>query len=127
MRGLAGSGTLSSIGGDTGRDDGADLLLVPVFPGASGNGVEQISQSRRKGWFRNVHAVHAIAGTSLVGGAVEDLGSGEKATGCNTDVTGCELVKVNAPGGGEPDSADRGTPQRAHIRAAAGLSPGELR
>lgn len=127
MRGLAGSETLSSIGGDTGRDDGADLVLIPGFPGASGNGVEQISQFRREGWFRNVHAVHVIGEGLPVGGGVRDLGSFGKAMGSETDVAGCEVDKVNALGRGEPDSALLGTPQRAHIRAAAGLSPGGLR
>ena len=119
---------LSSTSGDAGRDGGADLLLIPGFPGASGNGVEQTSQFRREGWFRNVHAVHAIGSRSLVGGGeVEDPDSVDKATGRDTVDPGCEVDKANALGRGEPDSALLGTPQRAHIRAAAGLSPGGLR
>lgn len=128
MRGLAGSETSSSTGGDAGRDDGASLPLIPEIPGASGNGVEQISQLRRERWFRNVHAVHAIGGDSLVGGGgVADLDSVDKATGRDTVDPGCEVDTVNALGRAEPDNALLGTPQRAHIRAAAGLRPGGFR
>lgn len=117
------------MGGDTGRDDDADLLLIPKLPEARGNGVEQISQFRREGWFRNVHAVHAIGDDSLVGGGgVEDLRSVDKATGRDAVVEpGCEVDEDDALSRGEPDNALRGTPQRVHIRAAAGLSPGGLR
>ena len=128
MRGLAGSETSSSTGGDTGRDDGATLLLIPEIPGASGNGVEQISQLRREWWFRNVHAVHAIGGGSLVGGGgVKDLDSVDKATGRDIVDPGREVDSVNALGWAEPERTLLGTPQRAHIRAAAGLRPGGFR
>lgn len=75
-----------------------------------------------------MHAVHAIDADSLVGGGgLEGLDSVGKATGRDTVDPGCEVDKVNALGRAEPDSALLGTPQRAHIRAAAGLSPGGFR
>jgi hypothetical protein len=128
MRGLSERSSSIGASGDTCRDDGTSLPLIPEIPGASGNGVEQISQLRREEWFRNVHAVHAIGGDSLVGGGgVEDLDSVDKATGRDTVDPGCEVDTVNALGMAEPDSALLGTPQRAHILAAAGLRPGGFR
>lgn len=87
---------MSSTSGDTGLEDGADLLLNPGYPRASGNGVEQISQLRREGWFRNVHAVHAIVDGSLVGGGVEDLESVNEVT--DTDDAGSEVDRVSVLG-----------------------------
>ena len=74
-----------------------------------------------------MHAVHAIGDGPLIDGGAEDPCSVKKVAGSDRDAARCNGGNVDELGWGEPDSALLGTPQRAHIRAAAGLSPGGLR
>jgi hypothetical protein len=129
MRRFAGS--MLSPTGDTGRVEGADFaFILPACP-TLGSGVVHISQTRKDGWLRKVHAGHAIpSGSSFIDGGDRSPGELEEDKEVYED-SGREEDKDwiwdDASDAVDPADALRGTPHRAHIRAAAGLKPGGLR
>jgi hypothetical protein len=77
MRRFAAS-TLSPIGGgDTGREEGADLALIVPVCSILGSDVMHISQTRKDGWLRKVHAGQAIPSESSFVDGRGDGGPGE--------------------------------------------------
>ena len=115
-----------------GREAGADFAWTccEARGGATrfGRGVPHISHIVRAGWLRKVHIEHATSSLGPLGG-LAGLGEDEE------DVGGC--VRWVVEDGREEERrlvfeevaapSERGTPQRAHIREAAGLRPGGLR
>ena len=80
----------------------------------------QISHAVSSGWFRKVHAGHAIS----FGRLPEEAAGGEEERRCAEGGGGAETARGG--GGVVESSLKRGTPQSAHL-APVGLEPGGLR
>lgn len=87
-----------------------------------GSGVLHISHVARAGWLMKVHTGQAVSSLVTLGGLT---GLGDAGEDVDTRERGVDEERGPAI---EADAAsERGTPQRAHIREAAGLRPGGLR
>jgi len=115
---LSSSSSLRS--GDTERVGGADFMASRWR--SLGRGVEHISQEKKEGWLRNVQA-----GQGMVSGVVDRDGRPAREEGAELGDEETCRSKDNKVGLLEDGTDVRGTPHKAHIRAAAGLSPGGLR
>ena len=101
--------------GVPGREGGADFIGEE-----RGSAVPQISHAVSSGWFRKVHAGHAIS----FGRLPEDAAGGEDERRCAEGGGGADTARGGA--GAARSTLERGTPQSAHF-APIGLEPGGLR
>jgi hypothetical protein len=100
--------------GVPGRDGGADFIGEE-----RGSAVPQISHAVSSGWFRKVHAGHAISF-----GPLPEADGGEEDRRCAEGGGGADTARGGV--GVAESTLERGTPQSAHL-APVGLEPGGLR